>query len=175
MSDYEHDPIDLDEVTDIETYKQSINTPANVESQPPAAETDDEESSSPDKDINEDYENTRDTYYELVVKGQDALDNLLQVASESESARAYEVVATMIKTLSETNEKIMDLHKKAREIKKQDQELNEGGANGKTVNNNAIFVGNMKDFQMMVKDMRSGKSLEEVEKTMKEDEKESEE
>lgn len=164
MSDYEHDPIDLDEVTDIDTYKSAI-APANTE-------VDIETSGEPDADLSEDYRNTRETYYELVVKGQDALDSLLEVASQSESARAYEVVATMIKTLSETNEKIMDLHKKARDIKKQDQELQSTDPNGKTVNNNAIFVGNMKDFQMMVKDMRSGKSLEDIEKTVHEEDEE---
>ena len=49
---------------------------------------------------NNDYEYSRETYYELIEKGKDALENMIEVARESEHPRAYEVLATMIKNVS---------------------------------------------------------------------------
>ena len=54
----------------------------------------------PVEDVAEqDTEFARGNIKNLITKGNVALDNLLQVARESEHPRAYEVAATMIKTL----------------------------------------------------------------------------
>ena len=106
-------------------------------------------------------DSVRDTYHELVGKGKDALDGLMDVASQSESARAYEVVAETIRTIADTNEKIIDLHKKTVDIEQKKTEIeNEKGDN--VTNNNTVFVGNMKDFQLMLKDMKRGNNVEVV-------------
>ena len=65
---------------------------------------------------NNDYEYSRDTYYELLEKGKDALDTMVEVARESEHPRAYEVLSGMIKNLSDVNDKLMDLNKKVKDL-----------------------------------------------------------
>ena len=56
------------------------------------------------KNINNDYNYSRETYYDLITKGRDALDDMIEVARASEHPRAYEVLATMIKNVSDVNE-----------------------------------------------------------------------
>ncbi len=151
MSKYDENPIDLDEIKIPKEEKQIVPVQENL-----PEKTDERED-----DMKNDYDSVRETYYELVVKGKDALDGLLDVASQSESARAYEVVAETIRTIADTNEKIIDLHKKAVDIEKKKTEIeNEKGDN--VTNNNTVFVGNMKDFQLMLKDMKRGKDVEVV-------------
>ena len=151
MGKYDENPIDLDIIKPPEEEKQII----------PVDERLPEKSDEREEDMKNDYDSVRETYYELVLKGKDALDGLLDVASQSESARAYEVVAETIRTIADTNEKIIDLHKKAVDIEKKKTEIeNEKGDN--VTNNNTVFVGNMKDFQLMLKDMKRGKDVEVV-------------
>ena len=151
MSKYDENPIDLDVVKPPEEEIQMVPVRERL-----PESTDDRE-----EDMKNDYESVRDTYYELVVKGKDALDGLMDVASQSESARAYEVVSETIRTIADTNEKIIDLHKKSVDIEKKKAEIeNEKGDN--VTNNNTVFVGNMKEFQLMLKDMKRGKDIEVV-------------
>ena len=151
MSKYDENPIDLDVVKPPEEEIQMVPVRERL-----PESTDDRE-----EDMKNDYESVRDTYYELVVKGKDALDGLMDVASQSESARAYEVVSETIRTIADTNEKIIDLHKKSVDIEKKKAEIeNERGDN--VTNNNTVFVGNMKEFQLMLKDMKRGKDIEVV-------------
>jgi DNA-binding PadR family transcriptional regulator len=163
VEELQHNPVDVSEYK-IESYSVAIPV------------VDVPESQGLENDVKTDYENARKTYYELVEKGKDALDNLLQVAASSEHPRAYEVAAQLIKTISDSNDKIVFLQEQMRKIQEQEQriEQNERTLNGEettgtTVNNNAIFVGSMKDFQQMVKKMKSGElTKESVKKKKKE-------
>ena len=66
--------------------------------------------------IKTDYEYSRDTYYDLINKGKQSLDLMIEVARESEHPRAFEVLATMIKNVSDVNDRLMDLNKKNKDI-----------------------------------------------------------
>ena len=67
-----------------------------------------------------DYEYSRDTYYELIEKGKDALEDMINVARESEHPRAFEVLSGMIKNISDVNDRLMDLNKKNKELNQKD-------------------------------------------------------
>ena len=95
--------------------------------------------------IANDYNYSRQTYYDLIEKGKESLDLMVEVARESEHPRAFEVLSGMIKNVSEVNDKLMDLNKKnkdisAEEIKKIEQ----------TTNN--LFVGSTAELQRMLQD-----------------------
>lgn len=70
-----------------------------------------------DGDLDNDYQESRQTLKDLVVKGNQAIDHLLAIASETEHPRAFEVVATLIKNTAEANEKLMVMQKTIRELK----------------------------------------------------------
>lgn len=94
-----------------------------------------------------DYKYARENFYNVIEKGTDALEQMLDVARASEHPRAYEVVSTLMKTLVDANKdlvKMGDEKRKAQEVPEQDT---------KTVNNN-LFVGSTADLQKMLKDMR---------------------
>lgn len=66
---------------------------------------------------NPDANYSRANYYNLIEKGNEALDGILEVAKESQHPRAYEVAANMIKNLSDVTEKLMILQKQQQDLK----------------------------------------------------------
>ena len=63
-----------------------------------------------------DIEYARENLYHLAERGRDALDGILELANQSQHPRAYEVVGQLIKTLTDTNDKIVDMQAKAKDI-----------------------------------------------------------
>lgn len=63
-----------------------------------------------------DYDYSRETYYDLIEKGKDALEHMIEVARESEHPRAFEVLSGMIKNISDVNDRLMDLNKKRKDL-----------------------------------------------------------
>ena len=99
---------------------------------------------STDKDVDNDYQHVRSSLQLLGMKGQEALDGALEVATESEHPRAYEVVGGLIKTLSDNNARIMDLHKQVKEIKHK-----EAAPGQQDVTNNNLVISTT-DLQKML-------------------------
>ncbi len=91
----------------------------------------------------QDYEYSRDTYYDLIEKGRESLELMIEVARESEHPRAFEVLSGMIKGIADVNDKLMDLNKKQKELTKEDKPTDS------TTNNN-LFVGSTTDLQRML-------------------------
>ena len=98
--------------------------------------------------IANDYEYSRQTYYELIEKGKDALDLAIEIAQQSEHPRAIEVLSGMIKNVGDVNDKLMDLNKKNKDINKNDIPMKAEG----TTNNN-LFIGSTTDLQRMLQDV----------------------
>ena len=64
---------------------------------------------------NSDYKYSREVFYGLVERGQDAIEGILDIARESEHPRVYEVAGQLIKTVTDTNRDLIDLQKKAKD------------------------------------------------------------
>jgi hypothetical protein len=97
-----------------------------------------------DKKIKDDYEYSRETYYEILEKGKESMELMIEVARESEHPRAFEVLSTMMKNMADVNDKLMDLNKKNKEINKEDDPKQLGN----TTNN--LFVGTTTDLQRLI-------------------------
>ena len=50
------------------------------------------------------------------MKGQEAVDGILDVARASDHPRAYEVAGQLIKNVADTADKLIDLQKKMKEL-----------------------------------------------------------
>ena len=96
-------------------------------------------------DLMKDYEASRRALRDIVSKGNNAIDDILEIARESEHPRAFEVAATMIKNVAEVNEKLINLQKQMKDITgaKNQAQLNVGKA--------AIFVGSTAELSKMIK------------------------
>ena len=98
------------------------------------------------EDTQTDYIQSRDNFYELVEKGKEALDGAMDIARETDQPRAYEVVAQLLKNVTDTNKEIIELQKRMEDLKAHDRKL------GNTNINNALFVGSTADLQKMLQD-----------------------
>jgi hypothetical protein len=99
------------------------------------------------EDQDKDYTTVRENLKEIVKRGTEAIDGIMLVASETQSPRAYEVVATLIKSVADANKDLIGLHKQMKEIKK----IEVQGDNNTSITNNSIFVGSTSELQKMLK------------------------
>ena len=103
------------------------------------------------EDKNNDYEFTRETLYDLIEKGREGIEEMIEVARQSEHPRAYEVLATLIKDTAQTSEKLMDLHRKIQSI---DQMMLPAPKQESNTTNN-LFIGSTTELQRMLKDLNN--------------------
>jgi|TARA_Y100000992_G_scaffold278186_1_gene223555 hypothetical protein len=98
-------------------------------------------------DAEEDYKIARDNLKSLLNKSDEALDHMMQVASEAEHPRAFEVLAGMFKTSADMTSQLIDLQKKRHELDKLNNEPTEQSGG---VTNNNLFVGSTAELQKML-------------------------
>ena len=96
--------------------------------------------------VDNDFEFARRTYYDLLVKGSEALEEMMEVARATEHPRAFEVLSGMMKNMADVNGNLLDLHKKKKDYHSKDtpKEL------PSTTTNNNLFVGSTTDLQRML-------------------------
>ena len=98
-----------------------------------------------EKNVDNDYKYSRDTYYELVEKGKQSLELMIEVARESEHPRAFEVLSGMIKNISDVNDRLMDFNKKKKDLDRKEEIKKIAN----TTNN--LFVGSTSELQKLLK------------------------
>ena len=98
-----------------------------------------------DEDVENDYAYQRQNFYNLVERGNDAIEGILELAKESEHPRTYEVAGNLIKQVAEVTEKLGDLQEKMKKLK----EVPDNAPKNVT---NALFVGSTAELQKMIKD-----------------------
>jgi len=95
------------------------------------------------KDDDIDYNYARENYYNLIERNQDAVEEMLEIAKQSEHARSFEVVGQLIKAGLDANEALMKLHKTKKELNAENS--------GPTQVTNALFVGSTAELQKLLK------------------------
>lgn len=97
--------------------------------------------------VEDDYEYARNNLKGLIENGKSVIENIMYLAKEGESPRAYEVAGQLIKTIADTNKDLLDLSKKVKDVKK-DTEVAE--KSGVTNVNNTLFVGSTAELQKLI-------------------------
>jgi len=98
--------------------------------------------------LDKDYEEIRTNLKDIIKRGAEAIDGILLVASETQQPRAYEVVATLIKSVADVNKDLLTMHKQIQDLKSdQPQQKQSAGQ----ITNNSIFVGSTSDLQAIIK------------------------
>ena len=98
-------------------------------------------------DLNTDYRYARENIYNIIERGQEAIEDLLQDARDSGNARMFEVVGQLIKTVGEQNQNLLNVHKQVKDI------TQETTASPNSVTN-ALFIGSTAELQQMLKDKK---------------------
>ena len=98
-------------------------------------------------DVRQDYEVSRAQLHNLVMKGQEAVDGILDVARASDHPRAYEVAGQLIKNVGDVADKLIDLQKKMKELDADETKITHNTTN-------ALFVGSTAELQKMLKQQK---------------------
>lgn len=106
-------------------------------------------------DVDEDYTYVRSHLTSLVMKGQEILDGIMDVAEQTSSPRAYEVAVNGVKNVAEVVEKLTDLHKKVSDMRTE-------YLPGTNVTGNVFIAASTSDLMQMIKKERKEIKLAEV-------------
>jgi hypothetical protein len=105
------------------------------------------ENIAPDGQIEDDFDFARKNLYDVIGKSQEALEDMIDVARQSQHPRAYEVLNQMLKNVAEISKDLVDLQKKKKDLIKKDDAP-------QSVHNN-LFVGTTADLAKMIEDARN--------------------
>ena len=94
-----------------------------------------------DDDI--DYNYARENYYNLIERNQDAVEEMLEIAKQSEHPRAFAVGGQLIKSGLDANKELMALQKTKKQLS-----IEKGPSQ---VTNQAVFVGSTAELQKLLK------------------------
>ncbi len=98
--------------------------------------------------LQDDYDYARGNLRNIIDNGENVLQSLINIAQVSEHPRAFEVVSQLMKTMIDANKDLISLQKQVKDIK-EDKSKPQNPQNV----TNAMFVGNTKDLQKMLKEM----------------------
>ena len=101
--------------------------------------------------IESDFTYAREQIYNVLVKSQEAVEDMVDIARSSQHPKSYEVLNGMLKTLADVATNLVDLQKKQQEIIKMSG--NQPSDQAQTINNN-LFVGSTSELQKMIGQMR---------------------
>jgi hypothetical protein len=131
---------DLNETFNVEEEAPIVEIEASSE----IVEEPKKEKSIKKDDVTNDYEYTRGNLYSIIEKGQEAINGILELAQETETPRAYEVVGHLIKNVSDATDKLLDLQKKMHELEQDTKKQ------APTTVNNALFVGSTAELSKLL-------------------------
>ena len=112
--------------------------------EPPEVKTEEEV----EKNLDKDFEYAKDNIKMLISNGSEAIEEILKVAKAGDSPRAYEVVSQLLKTVADMNKDLLELHQRAKAVKKET-------VNVKNTTNNSIYVGSTSELQDLINKDRS--------------------
>ena len=129
----------INEALGISTDKPATKQVIKKDFTPPVPRLEDKNK----EDVDNDYKYSRENYYNLIERGQEAIEGILDIAREGQHPRAYEVAGQLIGQVGQTVDKLQDLQKKLKDLKELPKTAN---ANIK----NALFVGSTAELQKML-------------------------
>ena len=95
-----------------------------------------------------DFQYARENLYDIIEKGRDAMEELLEIAKAEESPRAFEVFGQLLKNMTDTQSTLMELHQKKQKLDNDGDRQEVSRAQNVT---NALFVGSTADLLKLVK------------------------
>ena len=91
-----------------------------------------------------DFELARKTYRNLIKKNDDVIEEIVRIAKNSESSRAFEVAGQLLKAQADITRELLNSHKQRKEID------GESANNNIKTQNNIVFAGSTSDLMKMI-------------------------
>ena len=108
-----------------------------------------------DIDFQKDYEIARENFHELIDKGKDAFDSIVEIAGQSERSKDFETAAILLNNIITANKELIEMHKRVREITNYKQSIKND-----TKIQNALFVGSTAELSKIIKDLKENDVIE---------------
>jgi len=134
MNDFDKKMSEVFDVTPVEQVKKPqpvVTTHYN----PPSDEK---------QDLVDAYQQSKENIQEIIDSGKDAMEEILQIAKAGQHPRAFEVYATLLKNMTEANDRLLKIQKEMREIEGRKKD------SGTTIDK-AIFVGSTSELSKFLK------------------------
>lgn len=96
--------------------------------------------------IHDDADYARANLRSLIATAQTALAHALDVAVQSESPRAYEVLATFINASADLNTKLIDVHQRESKMVAPEEKV----ASTQNITNNVVFTGTTEELNDLI-------------------------
>lgn len=145
------DPIEqalgLRPMSELPEEEQQQNVPAKVEEEKP---TEVVQHSPEDDEMIQDIELARANIKNIIEKGDESLSELIELAKQSESPRAFEVSANMMKTLLDANRDFVEMSTKRKYAKEELMNPKEEESASTNVTNNNLILSTA-DLLAMIK------------------------
>lgn len=109
-----------------------------------------------EKTVADDFDTARDTLRRLMKKGEDVLDDMMNVARQSDHPRAYEVAGQLIKTVGDTAKDLMALQKAKRELQTPEEVKQQSIG----TQNNIVFQGSTADLIDMMRQKKKAEVID---------------
>lgn len=104
-----------------------------------------------EKEAEEDFQEVRERVKDALEVASEALTGLAVLAQASEHPRAYEVVANLVKTITEGSKNLLDLHEKRHQITPVKAEEAAKKDEAAQITNNNVFVGTTAELLELIK------------------------
>jgi len=157
---------EIEEVLDILPEDSEVKDLTEVE-ESDIIEVQDEFSEEMQDSRRKDYKFARKNLKNAMDIGNEALEDLIEIAKSSQQPRAYEVIATLVKNVSDASDKLMDVNKKLHEIEiiaEPEKNLKNMDKLELNQQNNTYYVGSTADLQELINNTMSDNTLIEVDK-----------
>lgn len=99
----------------------------------------------------DDIQLAKENIKDLIYKGTSSLDDIIDIAKQSQQPRAFEVVATLLKVLVDANKDLTEVKAKA---------ITTPTSDNRQIHNNNFFVGNTSELLQMMKKEQSGEIID---------------
>jgi hypothetical protein len=107
-------------------------------------------------DTEDDYQLARQTMRKLLLRGDDTLEEIINLAKNSEHPRTYEVAGQLMKTLSDVSKDLLGLQKQVKEI----ENVNGTSAQQITTQNNVVFAGSTHELMKLLGKKDDGNTID---------------
>ena len=96
------------------------------------------------QDLVDAYQQSKENIQEIIDSGKDAMEEILQIAKAGQHPRAFEVYATLLKNMTEANDRLLKIQKDMRDIEGKNK------SSGTNIDK-AIFVGSTAELSKLLK------------------------
>lgn len=143
----------LEQILDLPANIDYVQVEGHVNNHMEAITTSSELIAEEETDLTDDYEFSRKNIRDLIELTTGTLEELTELARQSQSPRTYEVLSDLAKTLTQSNKELLDIHAKIQQIKQKNISDNnfKKSKRGEGTVNQAIFVGSSADLLELLK------------------------